>query len=139
MLASVTGVDEAEVAIRHGADIIDLKDAGSAFAAVAAPVIRATVDRLARRRPVSAVAGELDMDPAAIVPAVTAIADAGADYVKGGLYPGSRRADCIRALAALAPRVSLIGVMFADHGLDEALVALMADFGFTGAMIDTAN
>jgi FolB domain-containing protein len=139
MLASVTGVEEAEVAIRHGADIIDLKDTSSAFAAVAVPVIRATVERLARRRPVSAVAGELDMDPAAIMLAVTAIADAGADYIKVGLYPGGRREDSIRALAALARRVSLIGVMFADHGADEDLVALMAESGFAGAMIDTAS
>jgi len=139
MLASVTGVEEAEVAVRHGADIIDLKNAKSAFGAVAAPAIRATVDWMARRRPVSAVAGEIEMDPAAILRAVAAIADAGADYIKVGLYPDRRREDCVRALAPLACRTSLIGVMFADHGVNEALVALMAESGFAGAMIDTAN
>ena len=139
MLASVTGVEEAEVAVRHGADIIDLKNADSAFGAVAPSAIRATVDWMARRRPVSAVAGELEMDPAVVVSAVTAIADAGADYVKVGLYPDRRREDCVRALAPLAPRTSLIGVMFADQGADEALVALMAESGFAGAMIDTAD
>ena len=55
MLASVTGAEEAEIAVRHGADIIDLKDVNSAFGAIATSVIRATVDLLARRRPVSAV------------------------------------------------------------------------------------
>jgi FolB domain-containing protein len=139
MLASVTGVEEAEVAVRHGADIVDLKNADSAFGAVAPSAIRATVDRMARRRPVSAVAGELEMDPAAITRAVVAIADAGTDYIKIGLYPDRRREDCIRALAPLARRASLIGVMFADHGADEALVGLMAESGFAGAMIDTAN
>lgn len=139
MLASVTGVEEAEVAVRHGADIIDLKSADSAFGAVALSAIKATVDWMARRRPVSAVAGELDMDSAVLPRAVAAIADAGADYIKLGLYPDRRREDCIRALAPLARRASLIGVMFADHGADEALVGRMAESGFAGAMIDTAN
>ena len=139
MLASVTGVEEAEVAVRHGADIIDLKNADSAFGAVAPSAMRATVDWMTRRRPVSAVAGEVEMDPAAIVGAVAAIAEAGPDYIKIGLYPDHRREDCIRALASLARRTSLIGVMFADHGADEALVGLMAESGFAGAMIDTAN
>ena len=44
MLASVTGVEEAEIAIRHGADIVDLKDVGSGFGAVAHALVRATVD-----------------------------------------------------------------------------------------------
>jgi FolB domain-containing protein len=139
MLASVTGIAEAEVALQHGADIIDLKDAGSAFGAVAPPVITATVDWMARRRPVSAVAGELEMDPAVVLRAVAAIAGAGVDYIKVGFYPDRRREDCIRALAPLARRTAMIGVMFADHGVDEASVALMAESGFTGAMIDTAN
>jgi FolB domain-containing protein len=139
MLASVTGIAEAEVALRHGADIIDLKDADSAFGAVAPPVITATVDWLARRRPLSAVAGALEMDPAVVSRAVAAIADAGVDYIKVGFNPDRRREDCIRALAPLARRTRLIGVMFADRGADEALVAPMAESGFAGAMIDTAD
>jgi FolB domain-containing protein len=139
MLASVTGIAEAEVALRHGADIIDLKDASSPFGAVTPAVITATVDWLARRRLVSAVAGPLDLDPAVVSRAVAAIADADVDYIKVGLYPGGRPEDCIRALAPLARRTGLIGVMFADHGADEALVALLAESGFAGAMIDTAD
>jgi (5-formylfuran-3-yl)methyl phosphate synthase len=139
MLASVTGITEAEVALRHGADIIDLKDAVSAFGAVAPPVIAATVDWMARRRPLSAVAGALEMDPGVVSRAVAAIADAGVDYIKVGLHPDRRREDCIRALAPLASRAGLIGVMFADHGADEALIAPMAESGFAGAMIDTAD
>src|ERR1700730_15219095 len=138
MLASVTGVEEAEIAVRHGADIVDLKDVGSAFGAVAPAVIRATVDSVARRRPVSAVTGELDMAPAVIAPAA-AVADAGASYIKIGFYPDHRRDACIRAMTSLARRARLIGVMFADRGADESLIALMAQSGFTGVMIDTAS
>jgi (5-formylfuran-3-yl)methyl phosphate synthase len=139
MLASVTGVEEAEVAFQHGVDIIDLKDARSAFGALKPSAISATVDWVASRKPVSAVAGELKMDPDAIVAAAEAIAETGADYIKVGLYPDRRREDCIRALASLARRKSLIGVMFADDGADEALIPPMAESGFAGAMIDTAN
>jgi dihydroneopterin aldolase len=139
MLASVTGAEEAEIAIRHGADIIDLKDVSTTFGAVPPTLVKATVDTTGQRRPVSAVVGELAMGPAAIVDAASRVAAAGASYVKVGLYPDARRADCIRALSSLTNRVKLIGVMFADHGADEALVPLMAQSGFAGAMIDTAR
>ena len=140
LLASVTGPDEAEIAERHGADIIDLKDSRrGAFGAVAPDAVSATLAALRRRRPVSAVAGELAMDPATIVRAVSALAEARVDYVKVALFPEPQRADCIRALAALARRVKLVGVMFADHGLDATLVPLMAESGFAGAMLDTAR
>jgi FolB domain-containing protein len=139
MLASVTGAEEAEIALRHGADIIDLKEVSSAFGAVAPTVIRATVDAVAGRRPISAVTGELEMEPDTVARATAAVADAGASYVKVGLYPAPRREDCIRTLSSLARRASLIGVMFADRGADEALIALMARNGFAGMMIDTAR
>jgi (5-formylfuran-3-yl)methyl phosphate synthase len=139
MLASVTGVEEAEIALRHGADIIDLKDASSAFGAVAPAVIRATVESVARRRPVSAVIGELEMTPAAVAQAVAAAADAEVDYIKIGLYPNRRREECIRALKSEARGAQLIGVMFADYGADEALIAALAENGFAGVMIDTAD
>lgn len=140
LLASVTGPDEAETAERHGADIIDLKDSRrSAFGAVAPDAIAATLAAIDRRRPVSAVAGELAMEPERIERAASALADAGVDFVKIALFPDPRREDCIRALASLARRVKLVGVIFADHGFDAALIALLAESGFAGAMLDTAR
>ncbi|HEY2530688.1 MAG TPA: (5-formylfuran-3-yl)methyl phosphate synthase [Xanthobacteraceae bacterium] len=138
MLASVTGGEEAEIATRHGADIVDLKDITTASGSVAPSVVKATVDAVAQQRPVSAVAGEPEMDPERVLRTAAAIADAGASYVKVGLYP-RRRDDCIRALSSLARRVSLIGVMFADHGADAALIPLLKQNGFRGAMVDTAD
>jgi dihydroneopterin aldolase len=140
LLASVTGPDEAEIADRHGADIIDLKESRrGAFGAVTLDVVAATLAAIDRRRPVSAVAGELAMEPDRIVRAASALADAGVDYVKVALFPEPRREDCIRAVSALARRVKVVGVMFADHGFDAALVPLMASNGFAGAMLDTAR
>lgn len=139
MLASVTGAPEAEIAVRHGADIIDIKDVQSGFGAVGPGSVAATVDAVARRRPVSAVTGRQDMEPEAVLRAAGMIADAGASYIKIALYPDPKRSACLRALSALAGRTRLVGVMFADQGLDEALVDLMAERGFCGVMIDTFN
>lgn len=140
MLASVTGPQEAEVAVAHGADIIDLKDAANgAFGAVTPETARATVAAIKGQRPVSAVTGELPMEPAAIVAAVEALQDTGIAYVKVGLFPGSSRPDCIRALSALRRRSKIVGVMFADAGADQSLLGLMAESGFAGAMLDTAQ
>lgn len=139
MLASVTGGEEAEIAICHGADIVDLKDVTNASGSVAPSVVKAAVDAVAQQRPVSAVAGERDMDPERVLRTAAAIADAGASYVKVGLYPHRRRDDCIRALSNLAHRVSLIGVMFADHGADAVLIPLLKQNGFAGTMVDTAD
>jgi FolB domain-containing protein len=139
-LASVTGPEEAEIALASGADIIDLKDpANGALGAVAPDVVRATVGAIAGRRPTSAVAGDLPMDPAAIVGAVEALALTGVDYVKVGLFPGGRREACVRALAPVARGAKIVGVMFADHGADIALIPTMAAAGFAGAMLDTAH
>jgi len=139
MLASVAGAEEAEIAVRHGADIVDVKDVGRASGSVTPVQVRATAEAVARRRPISAVVGEPGMQPAALAHAAAAVADAGASYVKVSLFPQAAQEDCVRALSALARRVELVGIMFADREPNGALIALMAQSGFAGAMVDTAR
>jgi len=140
LLASVTGPREAEIAIGQGADIIDLKDpAKGALGAVDPATVRAALGTVAGRRPVSAVTGDLPMSPDIIYGAVESMAAAGVDYVKVGLFPADGRAACIRALAAAASRTKLVGVIFADAGPDMELLPLMAQHGFAGVMLDTAD
>ena len=140
LLASVTGPEEAALVLARGADIIDLKDASAGpLGALESDVLRATVAAIAGRRPVSAVTGNLPMEPDVIVAAVERAAATKVDYVKVGLFPGPRREECIRALSSLARRTKIVGVMFADHGADNALVKVMAESGFAGAMLDTAE
>src|SRR5262249_33698369 len=92
MLASVTGAGEAECAVEHGADIIDLKDSSEgALRALPLDAVRETVAAVAGRRPVSAVAGDLPMEPDTLVAAVEGLARTGVDYVKVGLAPGPLR------------------------------------------------
>jgi dihydroneopterin aldolase len=140
LLASVTGSREAELAISHGADIVDLKDpAKGALGALEPSVVRDAVSVIAGRRPASAVIGDLPMEPDQINAAVRTMAATGVDYVKVGLFAGPRRGDCVRALAALARGTKIVGVMFIDCEPDNELIGLMAASGFAGAMLDTAR
>jgi (5-formylfuran-3-yl)methyl phosphate synthase len=142
MLASVTGPEEAEIAVRYGADVVDLKEVGAGFGAVSSAVVRATVAAVARRRPVSAVVGSA-VDIERIVAIGSELASAGPDYLKIGLPPEALRDDFIAALALLARRTKLIGVVFADlcagRTADSALLSAMARSGFAGVMLDTAG
>ena len=138
-LASVASSDEALLALRRGADIIDAKDAANGtLGALAGETIRAIRGAVAGRAPVSAVTGDVAMVPALLVEAAATIARMGPDFVKVGLFPDPQRPDCIRALAPLARTTKLIGVMFADRGADPALLARLKAAGFAGAMLDTA-
>ena len=140
MLASVTSAAEAELALAHGADIVDLKDpAKGALGALDASVVRDVVGVIAGRRPTSAVLGDLPMEADVILGAAERMAATGVDYVKVGLFPGVGRADCIRALASIARRTPIVGVMFADRDSDLDLLPLMREAGFAGAMLDTAG
>jgi dihydroneopterin aldolase len=140
MLASVTGPEEAATALAGGADIIDLKNpAAGALGAVDVETVRATRTAVAGRRPLSAVTGEMPMQPASVVAAAERMADTGVDYVKQGIFPGGDPAACIRALAPLAERVRLVGVLFADRAPDFSLIFLLAQAGFHAAMLDTAD
>ena len=140
MLASVTGVAEAEIAISGGADIIDLKDPkAGALGAVATDTIRQTVSSIAGRRATSAVCGDLPMEPEIIRAKAEEIAATGVDFVKVGFFPSGNIAACSAALAPLAARTKLIAVMFADLAPDFEFLPVFAKDGFHGAMVDTAH
>jgi FolB domain-containing protein len=140
MLASVTNPVEAEAVWVGGADIIDLKDpAKGALGALDAGVAAGIVRSVGKRRPVSAAAGASLGAPGAIVDAVAAMAATGVDYVKVGFSSDGTGADCVRALGPHASNTKLVGVLFADCAPDLDLLTLMANSGFTGAMLDTAK
>jgi dihydroneopterin aldolase len=140
MLASVTGVDEAEVALSAGVDIVDLKDPkAGALGAVSTQTIRRTISLIAGRAPVSAVCGDLPMEAETIRAKAEEIAATGVDYVKIGFFPSANAAACAAALAPLAARTKLIAVLFADLAPDFELLPVFAKHRFHGAMVDTAN
>lgn len=139
MLASVTGVDEAEIALSGGVDIVDLKDPkAGALGAVSIQTLRRTISLVAGRAPVSAVCGDLPMEPETIRAKAEEIAATGVDYVKIGFFPSANAAACAQALEPLAARTKLIAVLFADLAPDFELLPVFAKHRFHGAMVDTA-
>lgn len=141
LLASVLSPDEAEVALRGGADIVDLKDPRrGALGALPDSAIGAAVTRVAGRRPASATVGDLPMEPALVAGTARRIGGLGVDLVKVGLFPGGDLAGTLDALAEQAAAgLKLVAVMFADLSPDFSLVPGLAARGFAGVMLDTAD
>ncbi|MFZ5790386.1 MAG: (5-formylfuran-3-yl)methyl phosphate synthase [Pseudomonadota bacterium] len=141
VLASVTSIEEAELVLAAGADLIDLKDpSAGALGALPGETIRAVVARIAGRRPVSATVGDLPMVPRTVATAVARAARLGVDIVKVGLFPGGNREACLEVLADEARRGRrIVLVMFADQRLDFSLIERARDLGLAGVMLDTAD
>lgn len=141
MLGSVANLAEARLVADGGADIIDLKNPREgALGALPTLVVREIVNTLNGAAPVSATIGDLPMQPEIIIPAVDAMAATGVDYVKLGFFPGG---DWPAVLAGLRPMtargVRLVAVLFADQPVELTWLAALADTGFAGAMLDTAD
>ena len=142
MLASVTGLEEAETAVAGGADIIDAKDSSAgALAALPPARIEAIVKAVAGRRQVSAVAGDGLMLPAKVAASVREIGATGVDFIKVGLGSGARRQQAlIDGLAEVTNKTRLVGVLFADREGDRLrLIPKLKEAGFSGVMLDTAE
>lgn len=140
-LASVMSADEAELALRGGADVIDCKDpAGGALGALAGETVREVVSRVAGRLPVSATIGDLPASAGVLVRAATAMASTGVDIVKVGFFADG---DPVEAIAALGRQdlgpARLVAVLMADRGTDFTLVPALSGAGFVGVMLDTAD
>ncbi|TWG94965.1 dihydroneopterin aldolase [Mesorhizobium sp. J18] len=139
-LASVKGVDEARIALAGGADIIDLKNPrDGALGAVAVETVRQTVADIAGRRPISAVCGNLPMEPERFRAAAEAMAATGVDYLKVGIPSYDKARACVEALAPLATQVKIVAVLFADLYPDFDILPVLAQNGFHGVMLDTAG
>jgi dihydroneopterin aldolase len=140
MLASVRTAEEAEIVLSGGADIIDLKDPGAgSLGALPVEEIGRLYRLIAGRAPVSAVCGDLPMEPETVRRTAEAIAATGVDYVKIGFFPSGKAADCARALGRLAGRTKIVAVLFADLKPNLELLPVLAENGFHGAMLDTAD
>ncbi len=141
LLASVTGPEEAIVALNAGADIIDLKDPTvGALGALPVETIRSTVRAVAARRRTSATVGDLPAEPETLSAAVALTANTGVDFVKVGFFGEAGALPCIRALRLQADAdVKLVAVLFADLAPNLRLLPMLSRAGFWGVMLDTAD
>jgi uncharacterized protein (UPF0264 family) len=144
LLASVATVDEMEVVRTGGAAIVDLKEpSAGALGAWRTAALEAAVARW-RGWPspsplLSATIGDQPMTPSVVAAAAERVAAAGVPMVKLGMFPGGDPLRCLEALAPLAARCDLIAVFFGDAEPDFGLLPAIAEAGFHGAMIDTAD
>jgi uncharacterized protein (UPF0264 family) len=140
LLVSVRTHDEALDAAGAGAELIDLKEPRDG-ALGGLPIDE--IARIAREvrarfpvKPISATIGDLPSDALeTIADRVEAVSDAGVDYVKVGVTPGPSAHACLELLASLP--ASVVPVLLADAGIDDALVSRAASLGFVGVMFDT--
>lgn len=144
LLASVADLMEMRIALEGGADIVDLKQpAFGALGAWSPEALTAAVmlwNAAGADRPaLSATAGDQPMVPAILRDAATRIAQTGVPIVKVGLFASPHAHACVAALAPLAAKVRLIGVLFADQDPDFSLIDSAGLAGFHGIMVDTAD
>ena len=142
LLASVANLHEAQLVASCGVGIIDLKNpVHGALGAWPVSEVKAAVTALNRQHALSATVGDLPMVAEPLVAAVDAMAATGVDYVKLGFFPGGDWVGVISALQPIAQRgAQLVAVLFADHELDcLQWIPQLAEAGFTGTMLDTAD
>ncbi len=139
MLASVVNAAEADVVLRLGADVIDLKDPGrGALGAVPLEMVRDTIQSIAKRRETSATLGDPPYDEEALVSRGRMLAALGVDYLK--LAVDGPTLERLRdALKLSAREIALVGILFADEEPDFASLSALAALGFKGAMLDTRD
>lgn len=140
-LASVRNLSEADIVLEHGADIVDLKEpARGALGAVDVFTLKQVVQRVAGRSPISATIGDIPIDADMIRNAASQRFEAGAEYVKVGLFPGRNVAGMVSTLSQeLGAGHALVAVLFADLDPQLRILPLLADCGFAGVMLDTAK
>lgn len=141
VLASVRTLDEALIATRAGADIIDLKapERGS-LGALSTAEVREIVAGLKGSRPVSATVGDLPMDAPIVAVATAAMFETGVDYVKVGFFPSGDPCAVLEALAPLSrDGCRIVAVLFADCRPALDWPARLSRAGFAGCMLDTLD
>lgn len=138
-LARVAGPEDAEIAVSGGADLIEI-DTRKTHGEETLPLslVRSVLGVVAGRRPTSVVIGSL-RNPPALAAAVAATADAGVERVSVVMPAGAEAAASARALASLAARITIMGLMAADKNPDLALLKAMGASGFSGAMLSVAG
>lgn len=141
LLISVTSVEEAQIALNNGADIIDLKDpSAGALGALPLPLIQSIVGFVNAQKPVSATVGDLPMQPNLILQHVTMLAGTKVDIIKIGFFETGDYQPCLDALQSITQTgAKLIAVLFAEHEYSAGLIDAIKKAGFIGVMLDTAK
>ena len=146
LLISVTTIEEAQIALENGADIIDLKEPSlGALGALPIETIQAIVayvksTKNAETKLTSATIGDLPMQPELLLAHVAQLATTGVDIIKIGFFQTDDYQPSLDALKSVAQAgTKLIAVFFAETTYPQGLIAAIKNAGFMGVMLDTAK
>jgi (5-formylfuran-3-yl)methyl phosphate synthase len=152
VLISPTSLEEAEAVLAGGADIIDIKNPAEGSLGANFPwVIRRVAERL-KGQPItlSATLGDLPHKPGTAALAALGAIQAGARYIKAGLYGTRDYGQALEVMSAVArtcreadPTLLPVAAGYADYrrfgGLDPLTIVRVArDSGAALVMLDTA-
>ena len=152
VLISPTSLEEAEAVLAGGADIIDIKNPAEGSLGASFPwVIRRVAERV-KGQPItlSATLGDLPHKPGTAALAALGAIQAGARYIKAGLYGTRDYGEALEVMSAVArtcreadPTLLPVAAGYADYrrfgGLDPLTIVRVArDSGAALVMLDTA-
>ncbi len=139
MLASVTSVAEAQIAMQSGVDVIDIKDPNSgALGAQTCGVIRDIVTAVNHATLTSATVGDIEPNAAILSQRIDEVAATGVDIVKIGLFASEATPNFLHCIArAVAKDYRIVIVLFAEHAPLNAIATMLQQLGVYGVMIDT--
>lgn len=148
MLASVSNLQEAKIALQENVDIIDLKDPSQgALGAVTTEVAEKVVEFVSGKCLVSATIGDLPMQATLIAKAIATMASTGVDIIKVGVFDdltdeviASLKEQAIKGAKGVnGKQFTIVIVFFVDKGLDSEKISDLAKAGIRGVMLDTAD
>lgn len=141
LLVSVTSLAEAELAVRQGVDLLDLKNpAEGALGALPLSVTRDIVTALHGKKPISATIGDAPMRPESLLEKVMQLSSTQVDMIKIGFFPAEDYQSCLDALQqATQAGVALVAVLFAECHYPAGLLSAIKRAGFVGVMLDTMH
>jgi uncharacterized protein (UPF0264 family) len=144
-------IEEAQIALEGGADIIDVKNPKEGSLGANFPwAIRAVVDLASGRKPVSATIGDMDYKPGTASLAALGAAFAGAEYIKVGLLGVKTPDQAKEMLCKIAKAVKdfdankkLVAAGYSDYSRVGSISPMLlpsacASAGADLVMVDTA-
>ena len=147
LLASVMNTQEAAIAVRGGAEIIDAKDpTRGALGALDSATLRAIRKAVPASIALSATTGDIPVhETGRIVNEILRVAEAGADFVKIGMFtPANGDRGCAALLDQLeslngagTAHGRRVAVLIADCAPDWTMIERLPLAGFCGVMLDT--
>ncbi len=141
LLASISNLEEARIALQASVGILDMKDpTQGALGALDEHTIGEIVELVSGTCISSATIGDLPADPEVVLKKTRAVAKLGVNYVKVGMFGGDWLLKCLPALKTVTTNINLVGVLFAEYFNDlSGPCHLLRSAGFGGIMVDTAN